>query len=129
MQTRQIPEQAPGSSPDPGTTLTKAVMRAAGFLGISQAIVASVLGISTASGSRRASGHYVLDAHRKEWEFGVLFVRLFRSLDAILGHGDQARLWLTNDNLALGGKPLELIRSTEGLVRVVHYLDATRGRV
>jgi hypothetical protein len=129
MQTRQLPEQAPGSSPDPGSTLTKAVMRAAGFLGISQAIVASVLGISTASVSRMASGHYVLDAHRKEWEFGVLFVRLFRSLDAILGHGDQARLWLTNDNLALGGKPLELIRTTEGLVRVVHYLDATRGRV
>lgn len=129
MQTVQIPEQATTAAPDPGTTLTKAVMRAAGFLGISQAIVASVLGISTASVSRMASGHYVLDAHRKEWEFGVLFVRLFRSLDAILGHGEQARLWLTNDNLGLGGKPLELIRTTEGLVRVVHYLDATRGRV
>ncbi|MFP3741297.1 MbcA/ParS/Xre antitoxin family protein, partial [Burkholderia sp. SIMBA_019] len=42
---------------------------------------------------------------------------------------EQARLWLTHDNLALGGKPLELIRTTEGLVRVVHYLDATRGRI
>jgi hypothetical protein len=129
MQSGHIPDQATAASPDPGTTLTKAVMRAAAFLGISQAIIASVLGISTASVSRMASGHYVLDAHRKEWEFGVLFVRLFRSLDAILGHGEQARLWLTNDNLGLGGKPLELIRTTEGLVRVVHYLDATRGRV
>lgn len=126
---RQVPEAAPSAGPDPGTTLTKAVMRAAGFLGISQAIVAGVLGISTASVSRMASGHYILDNHRKEWEFGVLFVRLFRSLDAILGHGEQARLWLTNENLALGGKPLEMIRSTEGLVRVVHYLDATRGRI
>jgi len=129
MQSRQIPETDPLSGPDPGATLTKAVMRAAGFLGISQAVVASVLGISTASVSRMAAGLYILDTHRKEWEFGVLFVRLFRSLDAILGHGEQARLWLTNENLALGGKPLELIRSTEGLVRVVHYLDATRGRV
>ncbi|AMR78070.1 MbcA/ParS/Xre antitoxin family protein [Cupriavidus nantongensis] len=129
MQSRRIPETDPAGGPDPGTTLTKAVMGAAGFLGISQAMVASVLGISTASVSRMASGGYVLDAHRKEWEFGVLFVRLFRSLDAILGHGDQARLWLTHDNLALGGKPLELIRTTEGLVRVVHYLDATRGRI
>jgi len=129
MQSRRIPEAEPASGPDPGATLTKAVMRAAGFLGISQAIVASVLGISTASVSRMASGLYILDKHRKEWEFGVLFVRLFRSLDAILGHGDQARLWLTNENLALGGKPLEMIRTTEGLVRVVHYLDATRGRV
>jgi hypothetical protein len=129
MQSGQIPAPEPGGGPDPGVTLTKAVMRAAGFLGISQAIVASVLGISTASVSRMASGGYVLDAHRKEWEFAVLFVRLFRSLDAILGHEEQARLWLTHDNLALGGKPLELIRTTEGIVRVVHYLDATRGRV
>lgn len=129
MQSRQIPQPETGGSPDPGVTLTKAVMRAAGFLGISQAIVASVLGISTASVSRMASGGYVLDTHLKEWEFAVLFVRLFRSLDAILGHDEQARLWLTHDNLALGGKPLELIRTTEGLVRVVHYLDATRGRI
>lgn len=129
MQSRQIPQPETGGSPDPGVTLTNAVMRAAGFLGISQAIVASVLGISTASVSRMASGGYVLDTHRKEWEFAVLFVRLFRSLDAILGHDEQARLWLTHDNLALGGKPLELIRTTEGLVRVVHYLDATRGRI
>ncbi|MGY8524258.1 MbcA/ParS/Xre antitoxin family protein [Paracidovorax citrulli] len=129
MQSKPLRQQQPSGAPDAGTTLTKAVMRAAGFLGISQAVVATVLGISTASVSRMASGQYVLDAHRKEWEFGVLFVRLFRSLDAILGHGDQARLWLANDNLALGGKPLELIRTTEGLVRVVHYLDATRGRV
>ncbi|WP_019449909.1 antitoxin Xre/MbcA/ParS toxin-binding domain-containing protein [Cupriavidus sp. BIS7] len=129
MQPGQISPPEPGGSPDPGVTLTKAVMRAASFLGISQAIVASVLGISTASVSRMASGGYVLDAHRKEWEFAVLFVRLFRSLDAILGHEEQARLWLTHDNLALGGKPLDLIRTTEGIVRVVHYLDATRGRV
>ncbi|TMS58713.1 DUF2384 domain-containing protein [Imbroritus primus] len=115
--------------PDPGATLTKAVMRAAGHLGLSQSLVASVLGVSAASVSRMAGGQYVLDNHRKEWEFGVLFVRMFRSLDAILGHGEQARTWLHEDNLALGGKPVELMRSTEGLVRVVHYLDAIRGRV
>lgn len=115
--------------PDPGATLTKAVMRASGHLGLSQSVVASVLGVSAASVSRMAGGHYVLDSHRKEWEFGVLFVRMFRSLDAILGHGEQARTWLHEDNLALGGKPVELMRSTEGLVRVVHYLDAIRGRV
>ena len=115
--------------PDQGATLTKAVMRAAGHLGLSQSLVASVLGVSAASVSRMAAGHYVLDSHRKEWEFAVLFVRMFRSLDAILGHGEPARTWLQEENLALGGKPVELMRSTEGLVRVVHYLDAIRGRI
>ena len=29
----------------------------------------------------------------------------------------------------LNGRPVDLIRQTEGLVRVVHYLDASRGLV
>ncbi len=29
----------------------------------------------------------------------------------------------------LGGRPIDLIRTTEGLVRAVHYLDAARGRI
>ena len=40
-----------------------------------------------------------------------------------------ARKWLASDNLALNGRPVDLIRNTEGLVRVVHYLDASRAVV
>ena len=72
------------------------------------------------------------DAERtltKEWEFGLLFVRLFRSLDSIVGEESSARKWLDSDNRALNGRPIELISNTEGLVRVVHYLDASRGLV
>ena len=65
----------------------------------------------------------------KEWEFGLLFVRLFRSLDSIVGEESSARKWLDSDNRALNGRPIELISNTEGLVRVVHYLDASRGLV
>ena len=49
---------------------------------------------------------------------------MFRSLEALLGHGGQAHTWLTTRNVALGIAPVELLESTEGLVRVVHYLDA-----
>jgi hypothetical protein len=72
----------------------------------------------------------MLDAQRKEWELGGLFVRLFRSLDALIGSNDTAaRVWLNGRNHALAGRPIELIRSTEGLVRVVQYLDSARGRI
>jgi hypothetical protein len=122
--------QQPESSPDPGTTVTKAVVRAAEFLGLSQAALADVLGVSPATASRLVAGSYGLQATRKrEWEFALLFIRLFRSLDAIVGNDRDARTWLRGENLALGGRPLELIRSAEGLVRVLHYLDASRGRV
>jgi transcriptional regulator with XRE-family HTH domain len=115
---------------DAPTTLTKAVVRAAGLLQISQASLADILGVSGATASRLVGGNYALQPTRKrEWEFALLFVRLYRSLDAIVGHDRDAQTWLRNTHLALGAKPLELIRSAEGLVRVLHYLDAHRGRV
>jgi hypothetical protein len=67
------------SSADPSATLTKAVVRAAGFLGISQAALADVLGVSGATASRLVGGAYSLQpARKKEWEFALLFVRLYR---------------------------------------------------
>jgi transcriptional regulator with XRE-family HTH domain len=116
--------------PKASATLTKAVVRAAAALGISQAALADILGVSAATASRLAAGGYSLQPVRKrEWEFALLFVRLFRSLDAIVGNDRDARAWLRDDNRALGGKPLDLIRGAEGLVRVLHYLDASRGRI
>jgi transcriptional regulator with XRE-family HTH domain len=109
--------------------LTQAVARAAQSLGISQAELASILGVSPATITRLFGGAYLLDAKRKEWEFALLFVRMFRSLNAIVGDENTARKWLNSENLGLNGRPLELIRQTEGLVRVVHYLDASRGLV
>ena len=112
------------------TTLTKALVRAAGLLQIRQTSIARILGVSGATASRLFSGQYLLSQERvKEWEFAVLFVRLYRSLDAILGHGENARVWLSGDNLGLAARPVDLIESAEGLVRVLHYLDAHRGRV
>lgn len=125
-----MPGAQPESRPEAGPTLSKAVLRAAALLHVSQAALADTLGLSRASASRLHAGRYVLDPSRKkEWELALLFVRMFRALDAILGHGAQARRWMESDNLALNGKPAELIRTAEGLVRVTHYLDAYRGRI
>ena len=116
--------------PNPSTTLTKAVVRAAGFLGLTQSALAEVLGVSSATASRLVGGSYALQpARRREWEFALLFVRLYRSLDAIVGNDRDAQTWLRNENRALGARPIELIRSAEGLVRVLHYLDASRSHV
>jgi uncharacterized protein (DUF2384 family) len=71
----------------------------------------------------------LLDPQGKEWELGALFVRLFRSLDSIAGSDEKAREWLTSDNRALGERPVELLARAEGLIRVLHYLDAARGRI
>ncbi|ATE60201.1 antitoxin Xre/MbcA/ParS toxin-binding domain-containing protein [Thauera sinica] len=120
----------PAASPaDAAAVLTKAVARAAERLEVSRSLLARVLGVSPATVTRLYAGRYRLEQERKEWEFGLLFVRLFRSLDSIVGDERTARQWLNSDNRALNGRPVELIRSAEGLVRVVQYLDAARGLV
>lgn len=121
--------RAAARQPNAAAVLGKAVARAAERLGLSRALLAQVLGLSPASISRLCAGNYHLDPKRKEWDFALLLVRLFRALDSIVGDEATARKWLASDNLALNGRPVDLIRNTEGLVRVVHYLDASRAVV
>jgi len=119
----------PAAKSDPSSVLTKAVARAAERLDISRALLAKILGVSPPTVTRLYSGEYKLDERRKEWEFALLFVRVFRSLDSIVGNELTARQWLNSENRGLNGRPVDLIRQTEGLVRVVQYLDASRGLV
>lgn len=125
-----MPRPAATPRQQPSRVLTAAVLRAAALLELNQARIAEILGLSTATVSRMANGAYTLDAGKKEWEMAALFVRLFRSLDSLVGSNDAAaRAWLNGENRALGDRPANLIRSTEGLVRAVHYLDAARSRI
>jgi transcriptional regulator with XRE-family HTH domain len=118
------------ANPDPGRILTGAVLRASALLDITQSSLAQILGLSPSTVSRMVHGAYTLDEEKKEWELGALFVRLFRSLDALIGSNDSAaRAWLNGRVGTLTARPIDLIRSTEGLVRVVQYLDAARGRI
>jgi len=113
-----------------GAVMTKAVRRAASQLAVSNKALAAIIGLSEASISRMGGGTYTLTPGNKSFDLAVLFVRLFRALDAIV-HGDEtvAREWLRNENTALGGQPLALIRSVPGLVHAVAYLDARRALV
>ncbi|MCU0616756.1 MAG: MbcA/ParS/Xre antitoxin family protein [Gemmatimonadaceae bacterium] len=107
----------------------KAVLAAAARLGLTHRHLAAAIGVSEASVSRLQHGRGI-DPARKEGELALLVVRLYRSLDALVGGDDaQARAWLHADNAHLGGVPAERIRSVEGLVDVVGYLDAMRGRL
>jgi hypothetical protein len=127
---RKAPEQAASARADEAAVVTKAVLRAAARLGISNRALAQTIGLSEASVSRMGKGTFTLGRGDKAFELGLLFVRLFRSLDAIVG-GDEAvaRAWLRSDNAALGGVPLALIQSVSGLVSVLGYLDARRALV
>jgi len=117
-------------APAEGVVLAKAMLRAADRLGLTARALGAVLGLSEPSVSRLKRGEFHLDRGTKSFELAVLFVRLYRSLDAIVG-GDEAvaKAWLRNDNTAIGGKPIDKIQTIPGLVDAIAYLDARRALV
>jgi transcriptional regulator with XRE-family HTH domain len=112
-----------------GVVLTKATIRAADRLGVSQKALGNVLGLSESVVSRMRSGEYVLE-RGKAFELAALFIRLYRSLDAIVsGDENAAREWMKNQNLALKEPPINSIQTVHGLMHVIQYLDTRRAVV
>lgn len=126
MQNHQVNEAAPTKS----VVLTKAVLRAADRLGMSGKLLSDVLGVSEAQISRMKNGDAALPETSKAFELSALLVRVFRSLDAIVGGDDRAaKLWMTSQNSALNGRPVDRMVSVQGLADVVTYLDARRAPI
>ena len=112
---------------EPGYVLAKAVGRAADLLGLSGAAVARIVGLSEPTVSRVLSGERPLDPSSKEGELSLLLVRVYRSLDPLVGTDDQKRVaWMRGHNKALGGIPAKLIERADGLVATLNYLDGMR---
>jgi hypothetical protein len=90
-------------------------------------MLARVIGVSEPTVSRLKTGAAVLERDGKPFELSVLFVRLFRALDAVTG-GDEAvaRAWIVNPNLVFDDAPINRIMSIAGLLDVIAYLDARR---
>ena len=107
--------------------LTKATLRAAKLLGVSQAELAQIIGLSEPMISKMSRRGALLPNDAKKRELAAFFVRIFRSLDAIVG-GDHATAaaWLRNENTALGAVPIEEMKRVDGLVGVLAYLDQRR---
>jgi DNA-binding XRE family transcriptional regulator len=110
--------------------VAKAALRAAERLDLTNKVLARIIGVSEATVSRMKKGDYPLEKGQKPFELALLFVRLYRSLDALAGGDDTvARAWLRNFNLALNGRPVALIETVSGLGHVIQYLDARRAVV
>ena len=118
------------SRPEATAVVTKAVVRAADSLRLTARTLATVIGVSEATVSRMKRREFGLEPGTKPFELAVLFIRLFRSLDAIVGGDDEvAASWLVNPNTSLDARPIEKLQTVSGLVDVIAYLDARRALV
>jgi hypothetical protein len=109
---------------DANLVLAKALANAGRELGLTQADVGVVIGRDRTALSRAA-----IAPGSKSGELALLLVRAYRALFVLVGgEAAQMRHWMHTDNSHLGGVPAELMRSVQGLIRVVEYLDAIRGK-
>lgn len=117
----------PTAASQEGRVITKAALAASERLGLTAARLSDILGISAPTVSRMKRQDFCLEPGSKPFELAVLLIRVFRSLDAIVGGDDiVSRAWLQNHNDAFAGVPAEKLTSITGLLDVLSYLDARR---
>lgn len=110
------------------TLIGGALLRASEHLEIANKVLSRIVGLSESSISRLRKRDFELDG--KSLELAILFIRMYRSLNAIVGGDDAvAAAWLKNTNTALGATPLEMVQTVSGLTDVISYLDSRRARI
>ena len=111
--------------PDPAAVLTQALLRAGDSLGLTKTELGAAIGKERTVFSRSR-----IAPDTKAGELALMLIRCYRSLYALVGGDrDQMRHWMHTPNHHTGGVPAEQVRSVQGLVRVMEYLDAIRGKL
>lgn len=117
------------TNPNPAAVLAKAVLNAADQLGLKQAELAAVLGIHRTAISRLKQNP-ALDPKSKQGELALLLIRVARALFALTGGDkDWIKHFMHNPNQATGGVPAKQMESIQGLMQVLNFVDALRGKI
>ncbi len=111
--------------------LSKAILNMAKLYRLNGKDLSELLGISEAGVSRIHLGKKDISPEHKEGEIALLLLRIYRSLNTIVGQDhEKAIAWLNHANIAFANqKPIDYMKTITGLVNVLQYLDAIRGKL
>jgi hypothetical protein len=110
---------------DQAGVLAEALINAGKHLGMSQAELGEIIGKDRTAISRGR-----IDPGSKAGELALLFIRCYRALYVLVGGSPQhMRHWMQTENLHTGGIPAVQIKTVHGLITVLEYLDAMRGKL
>ena len=115
---------APVTEVDENLVLSTAVIRTAKLLGLSRPELGEVIGRDRTSIARG------INPNSKPGELALLLIRCYRALMVLVGNDPQSiKHWFTTFNHHTNGIPKQQVRSAQGLVNVMEYLDAMRGKL
>ena len=110
---------------DKASVLAEAFSNAGKLLGMTQADLGAIIGKDRSAVSRGQ-----IDPASKDGELALLFIRCYRALFVLVGgEPEQMRHWMRTENLHTGGVPAEQVKTIPGLIAVLNYLDAIRGKL
>ncbi|GAA6136189.1 hypothetical protein NBRC116188_29790 [Oceaniserpentilla sp. 4NH20-0058] len=108
--------------------LAKALIRASEALGLQKKELAEVVGVNPSQISRlQETG---IKTASKEWEIATYVIRIARGLHA-LNNGDSKNTqhFMSTYNQILQATPKTEIKRLDGLLRILNFVDAFRGKV
>ncbi|MCQ3830608.1 DUF2384 domain-containing protein [Microbulbifer elongatus] len=117
------PAHTPQTTED--QVLLEATLNTASHLGLKKKELSEIIHLDDRT-LRRRSG---LAPQSVEGQLALLLVRAYRSAFVLMGGEEGAKTWFATANRALNGVPKEIAHRIDGLVRIVTYLDAMRGKV
>ena len=108
---------------DNSQLVAKALRKLSKEMGLTLAQIGQVIGKDRSAIPRG------IDPTSKAGELSLLLIRCYRSLHVLVG-GEPANIqhWMQTQNSHTGGIPAEQIQTVTGLMHVVEYLDAMRGK-
>ena len=120
----------PVTNQNQALVLTKALINMASFYELTGKELGDIIGISESGVTRLYQGKKILSPETKEGELAILLLRVYRSLNAMLGNDHtKAKIWLNSPNTYFNATPCDSIKTIPGLVKVVQYLDGSGCRL
>lgn len=119
-----MPNTSFTSEPNKSAVLGEAVLNAGAKLGLSPEEVGRIVGRNRTTIVRNG-----IDPATPNGQLALLLVRIYRGLYVLVGgRDDEMSHWMHTKIRTLQGVPAEMICDIAGLVRVVEYIDAIRGK-
>lgn len=110
--------------------LTKALLRALDHLNLERSEIAFILGVSESAVSRLYNHERFINPSSKEGELAVLVLRIYKCLTSLFGNDViQCQQWARNPNRHLNAIPIDLIKQTSGLMKVLNYLEFIQEKI
>lgn len=111
------------SSEAQSRVLSEAVALVATLWNIGDDLLGEILGIADSRAADLRSGTFRLARPDPAFRAGQYLVRLFQELGVLIGDDRSVMAWLQTENMDLGGRPIDLIRTERGLRELLSYVE------